>query len=238
MSTLTTRTMNSPTHRNKRRKTSAIPKYSVVAINIEELLADRIDELESMTWMVRPKVYGVIQHVLPFHGHGDNEYSVEWGLRGFLKMESDEVAEYNEVLFDANQLSMVKRPNDSFHNTDDDMYLHLMFNKRDDGKGWKVRTFAPYDCDSCTEFPRGSRPCRRGTPWIQAPMIQLYIDLYIHNEGLTHREKRFQCYKWYTTVVHGVLTVGDRRRLCPCIQAQIHGLFPNEEGEEHVGFVL
>ena len=139
--------MTSPTRRNKRRKTNTIPVNSVVAINTEDILADRLHELELLPFMICPKIYGVVKHVLPFHGEGHNEYIVKWGLRGFLNMDEEEVAEYNETLFGANDLTIVKRPNDIYD--PNDMYLHLLFDKNADETGWQVRTFAPYDCDSC-----------------------------------------------------------------------------------------
>ena len=156
-------------------------------------------------------------------------------MKGMLNMSDDAASEYNDILFKADDLTVVKRPNDEYEHCD--MYIHLLFDRWTEGDGWCLHQFSPYDCDSCDEIPRAPRPCRRGTPWIQAPMLQVFIDLHMWNEGLSNREKRFHCYRWYTMIVHGVLTVGDRRRVCPCIEGQIHGLFPAEEGEEYVGFV-
>ena len=73
--------MTSPTRRNKRRKTYTIPVNSVVAINTEDILAVRLHEIKLPSFMICPKIYGIVKHVLPFHGEGHNEYSVKWGLR-------------------------------------------------------------------------------------------------------------------------------------------------------------
>ena len=227
--------MHSPSQRNKRRKTNTIERYSVVAVDTEVLLYDILDDVEGLPFMIRPKIYGVVQHILPSGGDGNNDYSVQWATKGLLNMNDDEASEYNEILFKANDLTVIKRPNDEYENGD--MYLHLLFDRRTETEGWCIHKFSPYECDSCNEIPNASRPCRRGAPWIQGPMLQLFIDLYMWNEGLSNREKRFHCYRWYTMIVHGVLTVGDRRRVCPCIEGQIRGLFPAEEGEEYVGFV-
>ena len=88
------------------------------------------------------------------------------------------------------------------------MYVHLLFDLRTEKDGWCLHQFSAYDCDPCNETQRSPRPCRRGTPWIQAPMLQVFIDLHMWNEGLSNREKRFHCYRWYTMIVHGVSTVG------------------------------
>ena len=119
--------MNPPTRRSKRNKTNAILMYSVVAINTEDIPADRINELELLPLMVCHKIYGVVKHVIPFHGKGSNKYSVQWGLRGFLNMDEDKVVEHNETVFGANNLTIVKHPNDNYD--PNDMHLHLLIDK-------------------------------------------------------------------------------------------------------------
>ena len=68
-------------------------------------------------------------------------------------------------------------------------------------------------------------------------MKQLYFDLELPiNEHMTMAQKRFTSYKFYTKVVHGVLTKGDRRRVCGCVDEEIGEKFPREEGVNRVGF--
>ena len=87
--------MHSPSQQNKRRKTNTIEKYSVVAVDTEVLLYDILDYVEGLPFMIRPKIYGVVQHILPFGGDGNNEYSVQWATKGLLNMNDNEASEYN-----------------------------------------------------------------------------------------------------------------------------------------------
>ena len=50
--------------------------YSVIAINTDDVLADRANKLELLPFIIRPKIYSVIRYVLPFQGEDSNEYSV------------------------------------------------------------------------------------------------------------------------------------------------------------------
>ena len=68
-------------------------------------------------------------------------------------------------------------------------------------------------------------------------MKQLYFDLELPiNEHMTMAQNRFTSFKFYTKVVHGVLTKGDRRRVCGCADEEIGETFPREEGVNRVGF--
>lgn len=71
----------------------------------------------------------------------------------------------------------------------------------------------------------------------QLPLIQLYFGLRSGaNNHLTNKQKRFQCYCYYTPLVHKTLGAGIRRRVCPYVDADIVFNFPNPEGEDRVGF--
>ena len=68
-------------------------------------------------------------------------------------------------------------------------------------------------------------------------MLQFYFDLELEiNTHTTMAQKRLACYKFYTKVMHGVLTVGDRRRACQCVDDEIGRKFPRQEGVGRVGF--
>ena len=77
-------------------------------------------------------------------------------------MDEDEVVVYHETLLNANDLTIVEHPNDNYN--PNSMYLHLLFDKEEGETGWQIRTFVPYNRDSYDEFPKGSKPCHRGTP--------------------------------------------------------------------------
>ena len=53
---------------------------------------------------------------------------------------------------------------------------------------------------------------------------------------MTMAQKRFTCYKFYTKVVHGVLTKWDKRQVYKCVDKEIGYKFPREEGANRVGF--
>ena len=110
--------------------------------------------------------------------------------------------------------------------------------RSNDNSKWKVKIFPNPNryCDNCEDMPTGLAGCRRSQPRVQVPMMQLYHDLLEYNSHLSNKQKRYQCYRWYSRVVHGYLGSGQRRRVCPCVDKEIHTLFPMDTGEERVGF--
>ena len=100
----------------------------------------------------------------------------------------------------------------------------------------------PQQCHICGAEPRSPyaparMTCRRMMYRTQMALMQLYFDLgSFQNNHLTNKQKRYQCYRWYTTIVYGHLGVRNRRRVDGCVESEIGNHFPNEGGEERVGF--
>ena len=71
----------------------------------------------------------------------------------------------------------------------------------------------------------------------QMALIQPYFDLgSFQNNHLENKQKCYQCYRWYTTIVYGHLGVRNRRRFDSCVKLEIMDYFPNQLEEERVGF--
>ena len=108
------------------------------------------------------------------------------------------------------------------------------------GTNWQLREMR-MECELCgcaEEDDGGNVNCCDRTHWrYQIPMRQLYFDLELpSNQHMTMAQKRFTCYKFYTKVKHGVLTTGDRSRVCACVDEEIGNKFPRQEGVNRVGF--
>lgn len=156
-----------------------------------------------------------------------NMYSVTWLIYGLFNMSDDKVSEINPESKYFWYLNLVRKNDDA--NKGDDAYVKQYF-QHDDTK-WKLRNIA-ITCDicNCNKWffeSRRETQCRRSHIQIHLPMLQLYFDLELEiNEYMSMAQKRHTCYKFYTKVVHGVLTVGDRRRVCSCVDDEIGRKFP------------
>lgn len=68
-------------------------------------------------------------------------------------------------------------------------------------------------------------------------MCQMHVDiLQDYNDNMTNMEKRFTCYTWFIQNKDGYFTLSDSRKIYPCIEWEIMGLFPLAPGEEKVVF--
>ena len=63
-----------------------------------------------------------------------------------------------------------------------------------------------------------------------------FYALVLTDENLTNAERRFQCYKHWTRVHHGVLGKGNRIPIPKCVKSEIETWFPRDNGDDGVGF--
>ena len=67
--------------------------------------------------------------------------------------------------------------------------------------------------------------------------MQLYFDFdSFQNNHLKNKQKLYQCYRWYTTIVYGNLGVRNMRRVDGYVELEIMIHFYNQPGEKRVGF--
>ena len=138
----------------------------------------------------------------------------------------------------ATHLTLVKIKDDG--DSQNDRYTDNFFTHGEEG--WKEASWMPWTCDFCEGEPRTNfhpyhYSCRRMNYRRQMAMMQLYFDLgSLQNNHLSNKQKCYQCYRWYTMIVHGHLGVGNRRRIDACVEQEIMRQFPNPAGEERVGF--
>ena len=202
------------------------------------LLESKEHMMAMMGHHTRPHVYGAVNfdRDLPH-----DMYSVTWSIYGLFNMDDAEVSEINSESKYIRYLNLVRKYDDA--NEGGDAYLKQFFEH--DGSKWKLQKIA-IACEICNQDEwfycsrsRTETRCRRSHAMTQIPMLQLYFDLELEiNAHMTMAQKRFTCYKFYTKVVHVVLTVGDRRRVCQCVDEEIGRKFPRQEGVGRVGFRL
>ena len=148
-----------------------------------------------------------------------------------LEMDQDINANYGRQ--GNGNLTLVRSKFDE--NVDEDTYIKTFFEHNGD-RGWKESAWMIHQCGYCGEEPR-SRICRRMNYRTQMAMMQLYYDLNsLQNNHLTNKQKRYQCYRWYITIVFGHLGAGVRRRVDTCVEKEIRLHFPNPDGEARIGF--
>ena len=93
-------------------------------------------------------------------------------------------------------------------------------------------------CEYCgaTDTP-GTKRCQRTLYDFQLPMKQLYFDLELGtNDHMSMAQKRITCYKFNAFVSHGELTVGERMKVCKCVDKEIQIRFPKQDQYGVVGF--
>ena len=110
------------------------------------------------------------------------------------------------------------------------MNIELFFDR--DGKKWNLSD--PEDlCDPL----RCSWHCAMMKRKYKYPMKQLFMDRPLPiNAHMTNLHKRFVWYRYHARIRHGVLTVGERRALCLCVDNEVELCFPPPFGKTRVGF--
>ena len=160
----------------------------------------------------------------------------EGSITGLLNMDSDGVCRINIRRQSTIYLSLVRNKDDK--DEGDGEYVKQWF--RHTGKKWQLyelRMECEY-CD-CTEQDDNGLICRcnRTRCCYKLPTRHLFFDLKLpSNEHITMAKRRFSCYKFYTKFVHGVLTNGNTRRVCACVDEEIGNKPPRQEGVNRVGF--
>ena len=208
-------------------------KGSVVSVYTSFLYCDHYDLITMMAYNIRPKIYGVVNRT-----YSSGAVSVTWSIDGLLNIEEDDVRDNFHSPYDMSVLEIVRDSTDIL--IGQDTYLATFFEHN--GNEWKTKCIMPDDCDFCEGAPRTIYPphmydCKRMNYRSQLPLMQLYFDLSLEvNNHMTNKQKRFQCYRFYTRLVYRRLGAGVRRRVCPCVQQEISLNFPTAEGEDRVGF--
>ena len=207
-------------------------KGDLVSVQIDVLLEDHMNMIGMLAYKARPEIYGVVRET------GENGRSrVSWSMEKMFNLDKEELNVDYEYIGNTH-LTLVKKNDDSDSNND--RYTDTFFTH--DEEGWKEACWMPQCCHFCLGSPRSPKPpaiysCRRMMFRTQMAMMQLYFDLgSTQNDHLSNKQKRYQCYKWYTTIVYGTLGMRNRRRVDGCIGQEIVSHFPNPAGEERVGF--
>ena len=196
----------------------------IVSLPTGELFAFYFEERETLEYTVRDTIYGVVTNAnLSYDLH-----HVRWAIEGMFNLPQVEWEVLNDQMFFTEELTLVREKNDP--EISDDLYIAMFFLHTP--TGWRYNyTIPPCSISNC------NGNCFRTVREYRMPMIHLFMDLHSQsNDELTNREKRYVSYRWFTKIRHGNLRAGDRRRICPCVEAEIGILFPRLPGEERVGF--
>jgi len=186
-----------------------------------------------LSFNVRPKIYGLVRDE-----YLEDMAYIRWAIDGLFNMEEEDVSDTITSPVYLSSLQIVRDSTD--HLLLDDTYLDTFFEYV--GTEWQIRSVMPSYCEFCNGVPRNVFPphrysCRRMNYRSQLPLIQLYFDLRSDNNNhLSNRQKRYQCYRYYISLVYKTLGARVRKRVCPCVEAEIGFNFPNPDGEERVGF--
>ena len=201
----------------------------LVSILTEHLLDEHVSMMDMLAYNVRPRIYGVVRDESTDYG-----CFVSWSMDQMFNLEMDQDIHTNYERQGNGSLTLVRSKFDA--DVGDDTYVETFFEHNGD-RGWKESAWnTQHHCTYCGEDP-GSRTCRRMNLRTQMAMMQLYFDLNsVQNDHLTNKQKRYQCYRWYITVVFGRLGAGVRRRVDTCVETEIGHHFPNPDGEPRIGF--
>ena len=202
-------------------------KGDIVGMPLRVLLDDyqeeRLEERTHHPFNHREMIYGCVSVA-----NNRGQFFIRWNVEGIFKIDEDTARDMNSVIFDEDDLILIRCKDDP--EVDQDPQIGLFFSHN--GDRWVLtepeNLCAPIDCTSnCSMLNRRYK----------YPMKQLFLDLSMPINGhMSNRQKRFVCYRFYTKMRHGILRAGDRRALYPCVENEVELWFPPPFGEERVGF--
>ena len=172
-------------------------KGDLVSVKIEVLLEDHMNMIGMLAYNPRPFIYGVVRKC------ENGGCIVSFSMDRMFNLNKDVInVDYERI--GNTHLTLVKHKDDS--DTDNDSYIETFFTH--DGEVWKESAWMPQQCHICGAKPRSTHAparnvCRRMMYRTQMALMQLYFDLgSFQNNHLTNKQKHYQCYRWYTTIVY------------------------------------